>query len=685
MSFAWSAELQHAFESARDAIVQSVKDRVKTFSPNAVTCLSTDWSNIGLGAVLWQKHCSCAGVSLTCCNGGWLICGVRSRYCNQAESNYAPIEGEALGVYWGLDKFKHYTLGCPNLYVAVNHRPLVGIFNTKSICDIDNPRILKTREKLLRWNFHTFHLPGVLNKSADAASRFPVGDPMELDHSGFWEGAPWPGGAGEGAPGFIGMLQASPCLMSQRESAADMLADGLDEELIQMGQANLIGSDGLEVVKWETVKLTQHFVEEVVKVKEVLASGRTDAAAWSECHPEFYRVRGELTVVDGVLLKGERVYIPPNLRPNVMGALHRAHQGSTGMSSRASASVWWPGITNDIQSQCASCGDCDVHAPSQPAAPPLPKDHPQYPMEQMCADYFHFQGREYVVFVDRYSNWPSVVFPKNSGANELVRIMRDFFSTMGVPRSLATDGGPSFMSQEVGEFLERWGVQHRVSSAYHPHSNLRAETAVKTVKRLLMGNVGPSGSLNTDKFMAALLQYRNTPDCDLKLSPAQILFGRELRDAVPIHQGRLVPRAEWILTADAREKAMARRHIMRSEVLSEHTKTLPVLRVGDVVLVQNQTGPKSNKWEQSGVVVELNGYDQYQIKMDGSGRVSLRNRQFLKKIVPVGSMVDKVTMEDGTEAQSGPHCSDHLKVKGTTNVPAECGSQQSLSFEFVEG
>ena len=95
------------------------------------------------------------------------------------------------------------------------------------------------------------HFPplGVHNKSADAASRFPVGDPMELDRSGFWEGAPWPGGAGEGTPGLIAMLQARPCLMSQREFAADTLADGLDEELIQMGQANLIGSDGLEVVK----------------------------------------------------------------------------------------------------------------------------------------------------------------------------------------------------------------------------------------------------------------------------------------------------------------------------------------------------------------------------------------------------------------------------------------------------
>ena len=187
---------------------------------------------------------------------------------------------------------------------------------------------------------------------------------MELDHSGYWEGAPWPGGAGEGASGLFAMLQASPCLMSQRESAADTLADSLDEELIQMGQANLIGSDGLEVVNWETVKNTQHFAAEVVRVKEVLASGQTDTASWAECHPEFYKVRGDLTVVDGCLLKGERVYIPPTLRPAVMGALHRAHQGSTGMSSRASASVWWPGITNE-DCQEAPDGQCWPRGVSQ--------------------------------------------------------------------------------------------------------------------------------------------------------------------------------------------------------------------------------------------------------------------------------------------------------------------------------
>ena len=152
-----------------------------------------------------------------------------------------------------------------------------------------------------------------------------------------------------------------------------------------------------------------------------------------------------------------------------------------------------------------------------------------------------------------------------------------------------------------------------------------------------MGNVSADGSLDNDDFVAALLQYRNTPDRDLKLSPAQILFAKELQDGVPVHGSRLKLRKEWILTAEAREVALARRHQLREEALSEHTRKLPILDVGDVVQVQNQTGPKANKWMLSGVVVETLDNNQYRVKMDGSGRVSLRNGQFLKRIHPVSS------------------------------------------------
>ena len=54
--------------------------------------------------------------------------------------------------------------------------------------------------------------------------------------------------------------------------------------------------------------------------------------------------------------------------------------------------------------------------------------------------------------------------------------------------------------------LKAWGVRHRLSSAYLPHSICRAEIAVKLGKRLLRDNVGPGGTLDNDRFMRAAMQ-----------------------------------------------------------------------------------------------------------------------------------------------------------------------------------
>ena len=55
-----------------------------------------------------------------------------------------------------------------------------------------------------------------------------------------------------------------------------------------------------------------------------------------------------------------------------------------------------------------------------------------------------------------------------------------------------------FIAHETKDFLKRWGISHRLSSAYHAQSNRRAEVAVKSVKRFLEDNVGSNGDLNTD-------------------------------------------------------------------------------------------------------------------------------------------------------------------------------------------
>ena len=92
----------------------------------------------------------------------------------------------------------------------------------------------------------------------------------------------------------------------------------------------------------------------------------------------------------------------------------------------------------------------------------------------------------------------------------------------GIPEEVSTNGGPEFTSGAMAELLKDFGICHRVSSAYHPHSNLWAELGVKDVKRLLWENIDRDGDINNSRMTAALLTFKNTPDRDTRMSNCKI-------------------------------------------------------------------------------------------------------------------------------------------------------------------
>ena len=326
--------------------------------------------------------------------------------------------------------------------------------------------------------------------------------------------------------------------------------------------------------------------------------------------------------------------IPPCLRDRVLQSLHSAHQGVSQMCARAEGSFFWPGMTPAITELRARCSACNRMAPSQPDAPPTPPLLPAYPFQCIAADYSSYRGLNYLVVVDRYSGWPIVEQAAN-GASGLIAALHRILVTSGICEELSSDGGPEFTAQATQTFLVNWNTHHCRSSVAYPHSNSRAEIGVKTVKRLITDNMDGDGSLDTDAFQHAMLQYRNTPDRDTHLSPAMCLFGRPIRDFIPIHPGKYEPHPTWRSTLLAREEALRNRHMKVSERLSEHTLSWPPLAVGDTVRIQNQVGPNPTKWDKTGIIVEVRQFDQYVVQVDGPGRVTLRNRKFLRKYIPV--------------------------------------------------
>ena len=113
------------------------------------------------------------------------------------------------------------------------------------------------------------------------------------------------------------------------------------------------------------------------------------------------------------------------------------------------------------------------------------------------------------------------------------------------------------------------------------------------------------------------------------------LFGRPIRDFIPILPDKYLPHPTWQSVIQDRETALRRRHMAIAEKLTQHSRRLPPLQVGDCVRIQNQTGIYPRRWDRTGSVVEVRQYDQYVIRVDGSGRVTLRNRKSLRKFNPV--------------------------------------------------
>ena len=110
--------------------------------------------------------------------------------------------------------------------------------------------------------------------------------------------------------------------------------------------------------------------------------------------------------------------------------------------------------------------------------------------EDVSADFFHYAGRDFLVYVDRLSGWPVVFhFPKGTTTSRYtIYACRRAFVELGVPVRFRSDGGPQFASRQFNQFLKRWGVSAAPSTPNYHQSNGHAEAAVKAMKKTHCNN-----------------------------------------------------------------------------------------------------------------------------------------------------------------------------------------------------
>ena len=276
-------------------------------------------------------------------------------------------------------------------------------------------------------------------------------------------------------------------------------------------------------------------------------------------------------------------------------------------------------MREDLENMRKTCEECMENQPSQAREPPRAPEAPTYPFQHVHSDYFHLGGKVYLLIVDAFSSWPIVYEATRGGsADELKEKLMECFSTYGIPEQLTSDGGPQYTSHLIRDFLRSWGVKHRICSAYNPHANMRAETGVKSMKRILREACTRGDGLTGERARIALMEYRNTPLRDLNRSPANLLFGRHMRDLIQLAEGTWALDRRWHMDAGDRERAYAEKLKREGNKWAEHTKKLQNLKEGQDVLVQQGAGREKGKWNRSGRVIEKDGDQSYIVRLDGS-------------------------------------------------------------------
>ena len=111
-----------------------------------------------------------------------------------------------------------------------------------------------------------------------------------------------------------------------------------------------------------------------------------------------------------------------------------------------------------------------------------------------------------------------------------------------------------------------------------------------------------------------------------------MVFGRTLRDHIPCLPYKYAASADWSVSQELKERMMAKSREVDGEKLARKTRRTQTLLIGTPVAIQKQSGQYPNKWDNTGVIMDVRPHEQIVIKVEGSRRLTLRNRRFIREL-----------------------------------------------------
>ena len=103
-------------------------------------------------------------------------------------------------------------------------------------------------------------------------------------------------------------------------------------------------------------------------------------------------------------------------------------------------------------------------------------------------------GNLYIlVAVDYVSKWIEAVALPTNDAKVITRFLqKNIFTRFGTPRAIISGEGSHFCNRLLENLLAKYGVHHKIATAYHPQTSGQDELSNREIKRILEKVVSPS-------------------------------------------------------------------------------------------------------------------------------------------------------------------------------------------------
>jgi transposase InsO family protein len=345
----------------------------------------------------------------------------------------------------------------------------------------------------------------------------------------------------------------------------------------------------------------------------------------------FWTIKDYLSIDNGVILKGEQIVVPDSMQQDILEQIHsQCHQGIEKTRLLARKCVFWQNINQDIADHVGSCETCNTFQNSQRPEPMYERDLPSAPWQILGTDLFSYRGNQHLLIVDYYSKFLIVRKLKRENSACVIAHMKQIFTEHGIPDKLYSDNGPCYASEEFLEFSKKYSFNHITSSPNYQQSNGLAERFVQTAKGILK----KCDRTKTDPELAFLI-LRTTPIASGIPSPAELLYGRQVRSTLPL----------TIHKETEHKEALKKRQETQKSYYDSGTRELPELQPGQPVMLQSH---KDLTWKPATVVTPSKEPRSYVVQTTDGVRYR-RNRRFLRNLPTTTPRTDPVDTQSEQE------------------------------------